>query len=71
MREARLHLDSWRQAVKQAEMNGKREKVEGMRNDVELAEDKLVSATEEAITVMKRVLEDPQPIKSLAAFVKA
>lgn len=42
-----------------------------MRSDVEMAEDKLVSATEEAITVMKRVLEDPQPIKSLAAFVKA
>lgn len=71
VREARLHLDSWRQAVKQAEVNGKTEKVESMRSDVELAEDKLVSATEEAISVMKRVLEDPQPIKSLAAFVKA
>ncbi|PWN36036.1 uncharacterized protein FA14DRAFT_172621 [Meira miltonrushii] len=71
VREARLHLDSWRQAVKQAEVNRKTEKVESMRSDVELAEDKLVSATEEAISVMKRVLEDPQPIKSLAAFVKA
>jgi hypothetical protein len=71
VREARLHLDSWRQAVKQAEASGKRDKVDAMRSDVELAEDKLVSATEEAITVMKRVLEDPQPIKSLAAFVKA
>lgn len=66
-----MHLDSWRQAVKAAETSGKKEKVDGMRSDVEMAEDKLVSATEEAITVMKRVLEDPQPIKSLAAFVKA
>jgi len=41
VREARLHLDSWRQAIKAAEASGKREKVEGMRSDVEGAEDKV------------------------------
>lgn len=39
--------------------------------DVELAEDKLVSATEEAISLMKTVLDNPEPAKSLAAFVRA
>jgi hypothetical protein len=41
VREARLHLDSWRQAMKAAETSGKREKVEGMRSEVEGAEDKV------------------------------
>lgn len=41
VREARLHLDSWRQAMKAAEASGKREKVESMRQDVEGAEDKV------------------------------
>lgn len=41
VREARLHLDSWRQAMKTAETSGKREKVEVMRSDVEGAEDKV------------------------------
>ena len=39
--------------------------------DVELAEDKLVSATEEAISLMKTVPDNPEPAKSLAAFVHA
>jgi hypothetical protein len=42
VREARLHLDSWRQAIKTAEASGKREKVEGMRSEVEGAEDKVI-----------------------------
>lgn len=41
VREARLHLDSWRQAMKAAETSGKREKVDSMRNEVEGAEDKV------------------------------
>lgn len=41
VREARLHLDSWRQAMKAAEASGKREKAESMRTDVEAAEDKV------------------------------
>ncbi|KAN0060119.1 hypothetical protein ACQY0O_008093 [Thecaphora frezii] len=69
--EARLHLDSWKQTLKSAENSGASAKLEQYRNEVEQAEDKLVSATEEAISLMKQVLENPEPIKSLSAFVKA
>ncbi|PWN48167.1 hypothetical protein IE53DRAFT_389660 [Violaceomyces palustris] len=69
--EARLHLDSWKQTLKNAENSGASAKLEHYRNEVEQAEDKLVAATEEAISLMKQVLENPEPIKSLNAFVKA
>lgn len=70
--EARLHLDSWRQTFKAAEQSGPPSaKLEHYSTEVEQAEDRLVSATEEAISLMKNVLDNPEPIKSLAAFVKA
>ncbi|SPO32529.1 related to BAR domain protein [Ustilago trichophora] len=69
--DARLHLDSWRQSLKSAENAGAAAKLEQYRTEVEQAEDKLVAATEEAISLMKQVLENPEPIKSLSAFVKA
>ena len=69
--DARLHLDSWKQSLKSAENAGASAKLEQYRNDVEQAEDKLVASTEEAISLMKQVLENPEPIKSLSAFVKA
>jgi hypothetical protein len=69
--DARLHLDSWKQSLKTAENAGASAKLEQYRNDVEQAEDKLVASTEEAISLMKQVLENPEPIKSLSAFVKA
>lgn len=39
--------------------------------DVEAAEEKLVNATEEAINLMRSVLENPEPIKNLASLIKA
>lgn len=71
VRDARLHLDSWKQTLKVTEATGKTDKLEAQRNEVEGAEDKLVSATEEAIALMKSVLENPEPFRSLNAFVKA
>jgi hypothetical protein len=38
---------------------------------VEAAEEKLVNATEEAINLMRAVLENPEPIKNIASLVKA
>lgn len=69
--DARLHLDSWKQSLKSAENAGAAAKLEHYRGEVEQAEDKLVAATEEAISLMKQVLENPEPIKSLSAFIKA
>lgn len=55
VREARLHLDSWRQALKAAETAGKRDKVETMRADVEAAEDKVRGAMGEWATPLLTV----------------
>ncbi|CEH13549.1 hypothetical protein CBOM_01465 [Ceraceosorus bombacis] len=71
VRDARLHLDSWRQALKAIEAAGNTAKLDSHRQEVEAAEDKLVEATEAAIASQKAVLENPEGIKSLAAFVKA
>ncbi|PWN31018.1 hypothetical protein BDZ90DRAFT_236368 [Jaminaea rosea] len=68
---ARLHLDSWKATLKASEAAGKTEKVEHQRNEVEKAEDSLVAATEEAISAMKSVTENDEPVKSLAALIKA
>lgn len=70
VRDARLHLDAWRQSLKGAEAAGGA-RAESVRAEVEHAEDELVSATEEAISLMKTVLENPEPIKSLALLVRA
>lgn len=67
-----MHLDSKRSSLKSAEASGTASaKLEVYSTDVELAEDKLVSATEEAISLMKTVLDNPEPAKSLASFVQA
>lgn len=72
VREARLHLDGWRAHLKSAEQGSTAApKLDNYRQEVELAEDKLVSATEEAISLMKTVLDNPEPTKALAALVHA
>ena len=72
MRDARLHLDGWRGHLKSAEQsNTSSSKLDSYRHEVEQAEDKLVSATEEAISLMKTVLDNPEPVKSLASLVQA
>lgn len=72
VRDARLHLDGWRGHLKSAEQsNTATAKLDQYRNEVEQAEDKLVSATEEAISLMKTVLDNPEPIKALVSLVQA
>ena len=73
VRDARLHLDGWRAHLKSAEQSStpSGSKLASIREEVEQAEDKLVSATEEAISLMKTVLDNPEPIKSLAQLVQA
>ncbi|GAA6035123.1 hypothetical protein JCM8097_006374 [Rhodosporidiobolus ruineniae] len=65
---ARLSLDATRAQFKNATGGPKQEQA---RIEVEAAEENLVTATEEAINLMRAVLENPEPIKNLAALVRA
>lgn len=69
VRTARLDLDSLRSAMKGIANGDPR--AEQMRLEVEQAEEKLFNATEEAIKMMRGVLESPEAIKAIAALVKA
>ncbi|KAJ7091350.1 BAR domain-containing family protein [Mycena belliarum] len=67
VRFSRLELDAAKQSLKNA--NPARQ--EQARLEVENAEDDLVQKTEVAITLMKTVLENPEPIKNLNELIKA
>ncbi|KAF8645377.1 hypothetical protein AX16_007879 [Volvariella volvacea WC 439] len=67
VRVSRLELDAAKQTLKGATAA----KQEQARLDVENAEDDLVQKTEVAITLMKTVLENPEPLKNLNELVKA
>jgi murein L,D-transpeptidase YcbB/YkuD len=67
VRVSRLELDAAKQTLKTASPV----KQEQARLDVENAEDDLVQKTEVAITLMKTVLENPEPLKNLNELVKA
>ncbi|TFK27110.1 cytoplasmic protein [Coprinopsis marcescibilis] len=67
VRVSRLELDAAKQSLKTA--NPARQ--EQARLEVENAEDDLVQKTEVAITLMKTVLENPEPIKNINELVKA
>ncbi|PPQ90486.1 hypothetical protein CVT25_014769 [Psilocybe cyanescens] len=67
VRVSRLELDAAKQSLKNANPT----KQEHARLEVENAEDDLVQKTEVAITLMKTVLENPEPIKNLNELVKA
>ncbi|KAL9937991.1 hypothetical protein V8E36_003536 [Tilletia maclaganii] len=71
VREARLHLDSWKQALKAAENTGKAEKINQNTQAFEQAEDHLVAVTEECISLMKAVLDSAGPVLALSKLVKA
>ncbi|KAL1742973.1 BAR domain-containing family protein [Schizophyllum fasciatum] len=64
---SRLELDAAKQSLKNA--NPARQ--EHARLEVENAEDDLVQKTEVAITLMKTVLENPEPIKNINELAKA
>ncbi|EIM85157.1 uncharacterized protein STEHIDRAFT_123041 [Stereum hirsutum FP-91666 SS1] len=67
VRVSRLELDAAKQTLKNATPT----KQEHARLEVENAEDDLVQKTEVAITLMKAVLDNPEPIKNLNELVKA
>jgi hypothetical protein len=67
VRFSRLELDAAKQSLK----NASAVKQEQVRLEVENAEDDLVQKTEVAITLMKTVLENPEPIKNLNELIKA
>ncbi|KAF9039381.1 BAR domain-containing family protein [Panaeolus papilionaceus] len=67
VRVSRLELDAAKQALK----NAGPAKQEQARLEVENAEDDLVQKTEVAITLMKTVLENPEPIKNVNELIKA
>jgi len=67
VRVSRLELDSAKLGLKTA--NPTRQ--EQARLEVENAEDDLVQKTEVAISMMKAVLENPEPLKNLNELVKA
>ncbi|KAJ7252784.1 BAR domain-containing family protein [Mycena haematopus] len=67
VRVSRLELDAAKQALK----NASPAKQEQARLEVENAEDDLVQKTEVAITLMKTVLDNPEPIKNLNELAKA
>ncbi|KAG9066542.1 hypothetical protein KI688_012450 [Linnemannia hyalina] len=64
---ARLSLDSAKAQYKFA----RPERSEASRVEVEQAEDLFVAAVEEATTLMKTVLENPEPLRNLADLVAA
>ncbi|KIK64227.1 hypothetical protein GYMLUDRAFT_162047 [Collybiopsis luxurians FD-317 M1] len=67
VRTSRLELDAAKQSLKSASPA----RQEQARLEVENAEDDLVQKTEVAITLMKTVLENPEPLKNLNELVKA
>ncbi|KAK4702990.1 hypothetical protein P7C70_g3233, partial [Phenoliferia sp. Uapishka_3] len=68
VKSARISLDACRGTLTHATGGPKQEQA---RMEVEAAEEKLVNATEEAINLMRAVLENPEPIKNLASMIKA
>jgi len=67
VRTSRLELDAAKQTLKAASPS----RQEQARLDVENAEDDLVQKTEMAISMMKTVLENPEPLKNLNELAKA
>ncbi|KAF8317415.1 hypothetical protein DL93DRAFT_2134332 [Clavulina sp. PMI_390] len=67
VRVSRLELDAAKQALKTAAPA----RQEQARLEVEHAEDDLVQKTEVAISMMKNVLDNPEPLKNLNELVKA
>lgn len=64
---ARLRLD----AVKSRFKATRPDRQETVRPEVERAEDEFVALVEEAMTLMKAVVEDPEPLRNLADLLAA
>lgn len=74
--DARLDLDAAKQALKAVEASlagtsgADPSRLEKAQTDMENAEDALVAATEDAIGLMKNVLENPEPVRMLGVLVQ-
>jgi len=75
---ARLNLDAKKAAfrsgpfgMKTAHNGEERDLTEAQRAEIEKAEDEFVNQTEEAVGVMKNVLDTPEPLKNLAELIAA
>ncbi|KAJ2801570.1 BAR domain-containing protein [Coemansia guatemalensis] len=64
---ARLTLD----AAKTTFKNARPEKADAARREVETAEDQFVTIVEEAMNLMRAVVESPEPLRCLSEFVAA
>ncbi|ORX90327.1 hypothetical protein K493DRAFT_265954 [Basidiobolus meristosporus CBS 931.73] len=64
---ARLNLDAFKTNMK----NSKPEKIEAIKLEVEQAEEELHVALDEAMGMMKSVIETPEPLRNLADLVAA
>lgn len=74
VKSARLSLDAARakyKALQAANAAQQGQRQEQARLEVEAAEETLVTATEEAINLMRAVLDNPDSLRSLASLVKA
>lgn len=67
---ARLMLDSIK-ASKKGNHPDLEHLSEGSRQEIEAAEDEFVTQTEEAVGVMKNVLDTPEPLRNLADLIAA
>ncbi|RPA90893.1 hypothetical protein L873DRAFT_1716209 [Choiromyces venosus 120613-1] len=68
---ARLSLDAAKSRVKSDGVAEDESLTEEQRVEVETAEDEFVGCTEEAVGVMKNVLDTPEPLRNLADLVQA
>ncbi|KAK9739886.1 BAR domain-containing protein [Basidiobolus ranarum] len=62
---ARINLDACKNSLKTA----KPERINQIKKEVEEVEDIFVASVEEAIELMKAVVESPEPLRNLADFV--
>ncbi|KAJ6172177.1 hypothetical protein N7470_001244 [Penicillium chermesinum] len=68
---ARLTLDSIKASKKAAARGDLDNLSEDARAEIEQAEDEFVGQTEEAVSVMKNVLDTPEPLRNLADLIAA
>ncbi|KAJ5805143.1 hypothetical protein N7474_011030 [Penicillium riverlandense] len=68
---ARLMLDSIKASKKAAARGDLDNLSEDARAEIEQAEDEFVGQTEEAVSVMKNVLDTPEPLRNLADLIAA
>ncbi|KAI5293940.1 hypothetical protein KEM52_004980 [Ascosphaera acerosa] len=68
---ARLLLDSTKARLGVARHGGVENLSEEARQEIEQAEDEFIGQTEEAVAVMKNVLDTPEPLRNLADLIAA